>query len=125
VITLYRIRILDAAIRELARLDKAVGRRIVERIHWLAANLDEIKPEALTGDLAGLYKRRAGDYRVRSGSASWALGSGTFWTKSFDLDDSFRSRILLTGQDAIPGDFRGNFGFVPDRVIFGAITLNF
>jgi mRNA interferase RelE/StbE len=58
VITLYRIRILDAAIRELARLDKPVGRRIVERIHWLAANLDEIKPEALMGDLAGLYKRR-------------------------------------------------------------------
>ncbi|MGQ0594306.1 MAG: type II toxin-antitoxin system RelE family toxin [Gammaproteobacteria bacterium] len=61
---MYRIRILDAAIRELARLDKPVGRRIVERIHWLAANLDEIKPEALTGDLAGLYKLRAGDYRV-------------------------------------------------------------
>jgi mRNA interferase RelE/StbE len=55
---MYRIRILDAAIRELARLDKPVGRRIVERIHWLAANLDEIKPEALTGDLTGLYKRR-------------------------------------------------------------------
>ncbi|MGH8563808.1 MAG: type II toxin-antitoxin system RelE family toxin [Gammaproteobacteria bacterium] len=49
---MYRIRILDAAIRELARLDRPIGRRIVERIHWMAANLDEIKPEALTGDLA-------------------------------------------------------------------------
>jgi mRNA interferase RelE/StbE len=35
-----------------------------ERIHWLAANLDSIKPEALTGDLAGLYKLCVGDYRV-------------------------------------------------------------
>lgn len=61
---MYRIRILDAATRELARLDKPVGRRIVERIHWLAANLDNIKPEALTGDLSGLYKLRVGDYRV-------------------------------------------------------------
>lgn len=61
---MHRIRILDTATRELAQLDKPVGRRIVERIRWLAANLDQIKPEALTGNLAGLYKLRAGDYRV-------------------------------------------------------------
>lgn len=30
---MYRIRILEAATRELARLDKPVGRRIVERIN--------------------------------------------------------------------------------------------
>jgi mRNA interferase RelE/StbE len=61
---MYRIRILEAATRELARLDKPVGRRIVERINWLAANLDSIMPEALTGDLSGLYKLRVGDYRI-------------------------------------------------------------
>ena len=60
----YHIRILDTATRELAKLDKPSGRRIVKRAHWLAANLDNIKPEALTGDLAGLYKLRAGDYRI-------------------------------------------------------------
>lgn len=61
---MYGIRILNAATRELARLDKPIGRRVVERIRWLAANLDNIKPEALTGELAGLYKLRVGDYRV-------------------------------------------------------------
>ncbi len=60
----YHIRILDTATRELAKLDKPSGHRIVKRIHWLAVNLDNIKPEALTGDLAGLYKLRAGDYRI-------------------------------------------------------------
>jgi len=60
----YCIHILDAATHELSRLDKSVSRRIVERINWLAANLDAIRPEALTGDLAGLYKLRVGDYRV-------------------------------------------------------------
>jgi len=60
----YRIRILDAAIRELERLDKPVGRRIVERINWLAENLDNLKPETLRGELSGLYKLRAGDYRI-------------------------------------------------------------
>ena len=61
---MYRIHILDAAARELARLDKPVGRRVVKRIRWLAANLDDLTPESLTGDLAGFYKLRAGDYRV-------------------------------------------------------------
>jgi mRNA interferase RelE/StbE len=60
----YYIRVLEEASRELARLDKPVGRRIAERISWLAANLDSIRPEALTGDLIGLYKLRVGDYRV-------------------------------------------------------------
>ena len=61
---MYRIQILDAATRELMRLDKPMGRRTVERIHWLAANIELIKPEALTGKLVGFYKFRVGDYRV-------------------------------------------------------------
>ncbi len=61
---MYRLRILDAATRDLAHLDKAVARRIVARIRWLAANLNSVKPEALTGDLAGIYKLRVGAYRV-------------------------------------------------------------
>jgi len=60
----YGIRILDSAARELARLDKPLARRIVRRLRWLAENLHAIKPEALTGDLAGLFKLRVGDYRV-------------------------------------------------------------
>ena len=61
---MYQIRILDAAARDLARLDPTVARRIVNRIRWLVENLDNIKPEALTGDLAGFYKLRSGDHRV-------------------------------------------------------------
>jgi len=60
----YRVRILKVASQDLARLDKPTGRRIVQRINWLSANLDAIRLEALTGDLAGLYKLRVGDYRV-------------------------------------------------------------
>ena len=61
---MYNIRALKAATRELERLDKPVARRIAERINWLAENLDDIRPEPYKGDLAGLYKFRAGDYRV-------------------------------------------------------------
>lgn len=61
---MYRIHILDIAAHELSRLDESASRRIIARIKWLALNLDEIRLEALTGDLAGLYKLRVGDYRV-------------------------------------------------------------
>lgn len=61
---MHRIRILKAAANELSRLDKTVSRRIVQRINWLAANLGRVRLEQLTGDLAGLYKLRVGDYRV-------------------------------------------------------------
>jgi mRNA interferase RelE/StbE len=60
----YRVRILKAATRDLAKLDKPTGRRIVERINWLAENVDNIKLEALSGDLAEFYKLRVGNYRV-------------------------------------------------------------
>ena len=60
----YHVRILDAAIEDLSRLDKMVGRRIVKCLNWLAANSASIKLEALTGDLAGFYKFRVGDYRI-------------------------------------------------------------
>jgi len=60
----YRIHILDIVAHELSRLDESASRRIIARIKWLALNLDEIRLEALTGDLAGLYKLRVGDYRV-------------------------------------------------------------
>jgi len=58
----YRIRILKAASQDLERLDKPTGRRIARRIHWLAVNLEAIRLEALTSNLAKLYKLRVGDY---------------------------------------------------------------
>ena len=60
----YSVRILEAAARDLARLDKPVGIRVVRHINWLAENLGSVRLDTLTGDLAGLYKFRVGDYRV-------------------------------------------------------------
>ncbi len=61
---MYRIRILRAAVRDLERLDKTVAHRISKRINWLAANLDDLRPEPFTADLAGFFKFRVGDYRI-------------------------------------------------------------
>ena len=43
--TTYAVRILKAASRELERLDKSAGRRVFERIRWLAENADKAKPQ--------------------------------------------------------------------------------
>jgi mRNA interferase RelE/StbE len=61
---MYQLRILDSAVRELADLDRTEASRIAKRLRWLAENLDRTHLQALQGDLAGLYKLRAGDYRV-------------------------------------------------------------
>ncbi|MFH1743514.1 MAG: type II toxin-antitoxin system RelE/ParE family toxin [bacterium] len=61
---MYTPRILKSASRQLERMDPPVARRIADRIRWLAEHFDEITPEPLTGNLAGLYKLREGDYRV-------------------------------------------------------------
>ncbi len=60
----FQARLLDAAARNLARPDKHEARRIIQRINWLASNLGTVKPESLSGDLAGFYKLRVGDFRV-------------------------------------------------------------
>ena len=41
-----------------------MARRIADRIRWLAEHFEEITPEPLKGELAGLFKLREGDYRV-------------------------------------------------------------
>ena len=61
---MYSVHILKAAGKELERLDKPVAKRVAERIHWLAENLEDTSIRALKGDLAGLYKLREGDYRI-------------------------------------------------------------
>lgn len=90
----YCIRILKAAAQDLERLDKPTGRRIVQRINWLAANVDAIRLEALTGDFAGLYKLRVGDYRIIHHLRS-ALGRRDHrdprcWSSSGDLSKAMR-----------------------------------
>lgn len=61
---MYQLRLLDAAVDDLARLDRSIARRIVKRLSWLIENFDLIQPLPLTGNFAGLYKLRIGDYRV-------------------------------------------------------------
>ena len=49
---------------KIAQIDRAIAQRILSKIKWLATNCTLINHEPLSGDLAGFYKRRVGDYRI-------------------------------------------------------------
>ena len=48
----------------LARLDRPVSQRVLDKLRWLVENIEVITPEPLTGDWQGVFKLRVGDYRV-------------------------------------------------------------
>lgn len=60
----YSIEYEPEAIADLHKLTQTVRERVVKKINWLADNFDQINPQSLTADLAGLFKLRVGDYRV-------------------------------------------------------------
>jgi mRNA interferase RelE/StbE len=60
----YTITLTGEAQDDLKRLDKAVAKRIVKKLRWLAANAEIHPHAALTGPWGGLYRLRVGDYRV-------------------------------------------------------------
>jgi len=60
----YKINILEEAIKELNRLDRSVAVRILKKLNWLAENLNDINSERLSADLAEFYKLRVGSYRI-------------------------------------------------------------
>lgn len=61
---MYSALLLPAARQDLAALDASVARRMGSRLNWLCEHFEQIKPEPLTGSLAGLFRFRVGDYRI-------------------------------------------------------------
>ena len=52
------------AVDDLGKLDRPIRKRILTRISWFAAHFEQIIPEPLSGDFAGTYKFRVGDWRI-------------------------------------------------------------
>jgi mRNA interferase RelE/StbE len=60
----YRINLLSSSQEDLSHLDATVTKRIFLRLKWLSDNAQNITPKTLHGKLQGLYKLRAGNYRI-------------------------------------------------------------
>ncbi len=61
---MYRLELMPEARDDLAGLDKPVAQRVLNKLRWLAENLDAVTPESLTGQWKGVFKLRIGDYRA-------------------------------------------------------------
>ncbi|MBU0557997.1 MAG: type II toxin-antitoxin system RelE/ParE family toxin [Bacteroidetes bacterium] len=62
--SVYSIRFLKHASKELGKLDKHTAQRIVGRLNWLSSNIRSSKVFPLKGELSGLFKVREGSYRI-------------------------------------------------------------
>ncbi len=60
----YEVALTPTAEADLRRLNSAVARRVIDKVQWLADNLETIRLEPLTGSWRGVFKLRVGDYRV-------------------------------------------------------------
>jgi len=54
----------EGDLAKLAKQDRAVAQRILNKIRFLALNCSFVNHEPLSGDWAGYFRRRVGDYRV-------------------------------------------------------------
>jgi mRNA interferase RelE/StbE len=48
----------------IASLDKDIAQRVLDKLKWLIQDIDNITLIPLRGNLLGLYKLRAGDWRI-------------------------------------------------------------
>jgi mRNA interferase RelE/StbE len=49
---------------DLAKLDREIKRRIIEKLDWLQANFKQMRPLPLGDEWRGFFKLRIGDWRV-------------------------------------------------------------
>lgn len=61
---MYRVIILPKALEDLSRLDKTIADRVLKKIDRLSQNFENFTPMSLKGKFEGVYKLRAGDWRI-------------------------------------------------------------
>ena len=60
----YRVEFTLAAEHDLSRLDSTVAQQVLDRLRWLADNVELVRHKALTAQLTGAFSLRVGDYRA-------------------------------------------------------------
>ncbi len=60
----YRVAYRPLVVADLARVDKAVAQRILDKTKWLASNVENLRHEPIAADLPGLSKYAVGEWRI-------------------------------------------------------------
>lgn len=61
---MYKLDFSDNSRTTLSLLDKEVGQRVLDKLKWLVRNIENIPLLPLHGKYTGLFKLKAGDWRV-------------------------------------------------------------
>jgi mRNA interferase RelE/StbE len=60
----YRIAYRPAVLDDLAKIEKAMAQRLLEKTKWLASNVENLRHEPISRDLPGLSKYAVGEWRI-------------------------------------------------------------
>lgn len=60
----YAVVFTPHAERDILQLDNTVAKIIINRVEWLAENIEDITPIPLKGKFKGKYKLRVGRWRI-------------------------------------------------------------
>jgi mRNA interferase RelE/StbE len=60
----YRVAYRPEVIADLARVEKAIAQRILDKTKWLASNVENLRHEPISPDLPGLSKYAEGEWRI-------------------------------------------------------------
>ena len=54
----------ETAEDDLSKLDRTVAQRALDRLHWLADNVESVRHKALSARFKGTFSLRIGNYRA-------------------------------------------------------------
>jgi len=60
----YRIAYRPAVVGDLAKIEKAMAQRLLDKTKWLASNVENLRHEPVSPDLSGLSKYAVGEWRI-------------------------------------------------------------
>jgi len=60
----YRIAYRPVVLDDLAKIEKAMAQRLLEKTKWLASNVENLRHEPISPDLPGLSKYAVGEWRI-------------------------------------------------------------
>ena len=60
----YRIAYRPAVVGDLAKIEKAMAQRLLDKTKWLASNVENLRHEPISTALPGLSKYAVGEWRI-------------------------------------------------------------
>jgi len=60
----YRVAYRSEVVPDLAKVEKAIAQRILDKTKWLASNVENLRHEPISPNLPGLSKHAVGEWRI-------------------------------------------------------------